>query len=183
MSHQLRAPATSGSEQDVRRSSWLAVVAQALAVVGIFAIAGVLAGLLWFQLWSPVSGVVSDGQWLTDEDGLRAAFSGTGLYVIVAVVGGFLVGALTSFLFDRSELVMLVATLVGAALAGWVMLRLGLEWSPADPEVLARAARDGAELRSALVVDLPHPWLAFPGGALVAMAVVFLTTTRRDDER
>lgn len=157
----------------------LVLVGQAIAVVAVFAVAGVVAGVVWFQLWSPASGVVSDGQWFTDEDGLRDAFSGTGLYVVVAVVVGFLVGAVTAFLFDRSELVTLVATLAGGALAGLVMLRLGLHWSPADPEVLARTAEDGTRLRSNLEVDLPHAWLAFPGAALVGLAVVFLTTTKR----
>ncbi len=179
MPDQLTAPARAGLASPPRRSPVLALVAQALAVVVALVVAGLVAAVVWFQLWSPSTGVVQDGRWFTNEDGLRSAFAGTGLFVLVAALTGFLVGAVTAFLFDRSELLTLAATIVGAGLGGWLMLRLGLEWSPADPQVLARTAPDGTELESALVVDLPHAWLALPGGALVGMAVVFLVTTKR----
>ncbi|MDN4173049.1 hypothetical protein QWY28_08860 [Nocardioides sp. SOB77] len=179
MPDQLTAPATHGPAARTRRTGVLAVALEALAVVTALVVAGLVAGVIWYQLWTPVPGVVQDGRWFTDEEGLRSAVSGTVLYVLVAVLTGFLVGALTAYVFDRAELVTLAATLVGAALGGWLMLRLGLEWSPADPETLARTAADGTELDSALVVDLPHAWLALPGGALVGTAVVFLVTTKR----
>ncbi|MDN4163168.1 hypothetical protein [Nocardioides abyssi] len=181
MPDQLTAPSRdrAGAAASARRSPVLVLVVQALLVVAALALAGLVAGVIWFQLWSPPAGVVRDGRWLTDEAGLRDSFAGTGLYVLVAVLTGFLVGAATAYLLDRSELVTLAATLVGAALGGWLMLRLGLEWGPPDPQVLARTAADGTELDGALVVDLPHAWLALPGGALVGTAVVFLVTTKR----
>ncbi|WP_435741522.1 hypothetical protein [Nocardioides sp. SYSU DS0663] len=182
MPDQLTGPVDGTSTRGARPEIGGTVV-EALVVVAIFLAAGALAGVVWFQLWSPPEGVVSDGQWFTDENGLRGAFSGTGLYLLVAVLAGFLVGALTAFLFDRSELVTLAAVLVGASLAGLVMLRLGLEWSPADPEVRARTAEDGAVLPGRLSVEVRHAWAAFPGGALVGMAVVFLTTTKRPPSR
>lgn len=188
MPDQLTVPARTGAPAAPGRSRLVrALVLQALAVVAVLVVAGLLASVIWFQLWSPATGTVRDGRWFTDEDGLRSAFSGTGLYVLVAALTGFLAGAGAAFAFDRSELVTLVATVVGAGLGGWLMLRLGLSWSPADPAELARTAADGTTLDGELVVDLPHAWLTLPAGALVGMAVVFLVTTRprravRDDQ-
>ncbi|MBC9732074.1 hypothetical protein [Nocardioides marmotae] len=161
----------------------LRVALEALAVVALLVVAGVVAAGIWFQVWSPVTGVVRDGQWFTDEDGLRSTFAGTGWYVVVAAATSLVVGAVAAYVFDRSELVTLAAVVVGASLGGYVMLRLGLSWSPADPEVLARTAADGTELDGALEVDLPHAWLTFPCGALIGMAVVFLVTTKRSGPR
>ncbi|MEV7428848.1 MULTISPECIES: hypothetical protein [unclassified Nocardioides] len=179
MPDQLTVAAPRGATTVRGRPPIRVLVLQALAAVALLVVAGAAAGAVWFQLWTPTPGVVQDGRWFTDEDGLRHAFAGTGLYVLVAVAAGLLSGALVAFLLDRAELVTLAATLVGAALGGWLMLRLGLHWSPADPEVLARTARDGTELDSALTVDVPHAWLAFPGAALLGTAVVFLATTKR----
>jgi ribose/xylose/arabinose/galactoside ABC-type transport system permease subunit len=178
---QLTVAARSRPDAPTRRSPLLALALQALAVVAVLVVAGLLAAVVWFQLWSPATGTVRDGRWFTDEDGLRGAFSGTGLFVLVAALTGFLVGAMTAFLFDRAELLTLVATLVGAALGGWLMLRLGLSWSPADPVELARTAADGTKLDSELTVDLPYAWLTLPCGALIGTAVVFLVTTKRPE--
>ena len=92
----------------------------------------------------------STHEWLLGLAGLRAEFSATGVYVIVASVAGLLVGALCGLFLDRAELVTLVAVLVGAALAGWVMVQVGQALGPPDPRELAETARDGTRLPSDL---------------------------------
>ena len=156
------------------------VLLQALAIVVVLAIGGALCGVLWFRLWDPPAGVVSDGQWVTDEAGLRAGFSGTGGYVAIAAVAGLVLGVLLTLLLDRSELVTLVAVACGSVLAGYLMLEVGMHLGPADPHTLARTAADGTRLDGALRAPGWPPRLAFPLGALLGLLGVLLASGRRE---
>ena len=97
---------------------------------------------------------MSGGQWYTGEAGLRDDFQGVAWYVAIALVAGLVLGMLTAWLFDRSELVTLVAVLVGSALAAYLMLRVGTHLSPPDPHELAKTAQDGDKLKGALRVTV-----------------------------
>lgn len=156
-----------------------AVALQGVAVLGVLLAAGALAGLLWFRLWDPPAGAVQSGTWLTDETGLRADFSGTGLYVVVATLTGLVLGAVVGLLLARSELVTLGLLLVGATLAGWVMYRVGVLDSPADPRVLAAGAADGTVLPGRLHVSGWSPFVAMPTGALLGYAVLLVALPGR----
>jgi hypothetical protein len=161
------------------RRVWVVAALQALAVVVAFAAAGALGGLLWFRLWDVPHGVVSGHEWYTGESGLRADFSGTGWYVVIAVLVGLVLGVLSAWLGDRSEVVILVAVVVGSVLAAYVMLQVGHHRGAPDPDVLARSAKDGTRLDGALEV---HGWparAAFPFGALVGVVLVYVSTLSR----
>lgn len=148
-------------------------------MVAVFAAVGAGCGWLWHRLWDAPSGVVSSGQWFTDETGLRDQFAGTGWYVAIAVVAGLVLGLLAAVVADRSEVATLAAVVVGAALAGWLMLRVGVHLGPPDPDTLARTSPDGTRLPGDLRVSSWPPRLAFPLGALVAVTVTWFTTTGR----
>jgi hypothetical protein len=171
-------PATAPAEPTAR-PPWMGAVLQGLAVVAVFAGVGALCGLLWFRLWDVPQGVVAGHEWYTDETGLRADFSGTGLYVVIAVLAGLLVGALAAWRCDRSELVTLVAVLGGSILAGYLMLRVGYHRSAPDPHHLALVAKDGTKLDGALRVGSGPPKAAFPFGALLGLAVVYTSSLGR----
>jgi hypothetical protein len=162
-----------------RRPTWVVLALQALVVVVVFAVVGVLAGWLWFHVWDVPQGVVSGGQWFTGEAGLRATFAGTAWYVTIAVVAGLVLGVLFAGLFHRSELVTLAAVVVGSVLAGYLMLRVGQHLSPPDPQVAARTAEDGTRLSGALRVRTWPPRAAFPFGALVGLAIVYAASISR----
>jgi len=155
------------------------VALQVLVVVAVFAAAGAGCGWLWRRLWDSPSGVVSQGQWFTDETGLRDQFAGTGWYVAIAVVAGAVLGLLAAVVADRSEIATLVAVVVGSVLAGWLMLRVGVHLGPPDPDVLARTSPDGTRLPGDLRVPQWPPRLAFPLGAVLAVAITWFTTTGR----
>ncbi len=152
---------------------------QAVVVLVAMAGAGVLSGVVWQWWWTPAPGVVVDHQWLQDEVGLRADFSGTGTYVAVAVIAGLVMAAGLAVIFDRTELVTLVTVLLGSVLAAWVMYRVGLALAPADPDVLATTAADGTRLPGPLIVSGQSPFLAFPTGAVIGLMVVFFSLSRR----
>jgi hypothetical protein len=158
---------------------WTVALVQALAVVAVFAGVGALSGLLWYHLWDVPNGVVAGHQWYTSEAGLRDDFAGVGLYVAISAVAGLLLGALAAWLFDRSELVTLLAVIAGSVLAAYLMFRVGYHLSPPDPDHLARTAEDGTKLDGALRVDSWPPRGAFPFGAVLGLALVYSSTLGR----
>ncbi|HET8959712.1 hypothetical protein [Nocardioides sp.] len=164
------------------RSRWVPAITQAVLVLVIFAVAGALAAVVWEWLWTPSSGVVVDHEWLQGLAGVQAEFSGTGVYVLVASVAGLLVGVLCALFLDRAELVTLVAVVAGAALAGWIMVQVGHALGPDDPRALARTADNGTRLPSDLRVVGASPYVAFPVGATLSLAVVLLGLTKRHAE-
>ena len=165
------------------RSPWGPVAVQVALVVGIFAAAGAGCGWLWFRLWDPPQGLVFEGKWYLDEEGMRGVFSGTGLFVAVAAGAGLVLGGLCAYLFDRSELATLLAVSVGAVLATLLMWRVGLSLSPAAPHELARTAADGDRLPGRLEVSGASPFLMLPAIALGALALAFALLPKRDDDR
>lgn len=157
----------------------LTLLRRVVVIVLVFAAAGALAGVLWEWLWTPPAGVVVHHQWLQDEQGLRGDFAGTGSYVAVAAIAGFLVGAAVAFVYDAAEIVTLLAVLAGALLAGWLMHRVGLALGPADPRHLAASAKDGTRIPGRLSVSGDSEFRAFPAGALLGLVIVFFGFTRR----
>ncbi|MEO6512551.1 MAG: hypothetical protein ABIO16_16250 [Nocardioides sp.] len=158
------------------RSRIEALRAPALMVVAIlagYAAVAVVAGWLWHQLWSPDLGVVVSHQWYATGDALRDAFSGTGLYVLVALGAGLLIGFVSAYAGGAQPVVTVVVATLGSALAAYVMLKVGEGLGPADPQQLAATVADGKNLPSALRVSGFSPLLAFPFGTLVALAVVY----------
>ncbi len=144
-----------------------------VAVVATYAVVGGLCGWLWYTLWEPTTGVVYQHQWYADGDGLRAEFSGTGLYVLVAAGAGLLLGLACALAGARHPLLTLVVVALSSVLAAWLMMAVGTALGPADPQTLARTAEDGTALPGSLHVTGLTPLLAFPVGSVAALAVVF----------
>ncbi|WP_182526367.1 hypothetical protein [Nocardioides dongkuii] len=163
--------------RDLARSA----AGQVVAIVVLFAVLGVLAGLVWYAVWDAPTGVVSQGEWFPSpyDEGQRADFSGTALYVLVALVTGLVGGAVSALLLARHELVTVAAVVVGSCLAALLMFVVGTALGPPDPSELARSASDGTELEGHLHVSGASPFTALPFGALLALIVVFLGTAGR----
>jgi len=144
-----------------------------LAVLAAYALVGLGGGWMWHELWQPSSGVVINHRWYPDGAGLRHDFSGTALYVLVAVGLGVAMGVVFAIVGGARPVVTVVSCLLGAALAGWLMLWLGERLGPADPVEAARHADDGTTLPSALTVSGLPPLFAFALGSLAALGVIF----------
>ena len=104
-----------------------------------------------------------------DEHGLRGAFSGTGLYVVVALVAGCVLGrAGRGGLPTATSWPRWLVTWSAAGLAGWVMARVGHALGPTDPRPLAPRAEDWSPLVGDLTVAgcqrLPRAADRCPGG-------------------
>jgi len=161
--------------------SWRVPLVQAAIVVVVFALAGVICGLLWEAWWTPAQGGVVKHVWypLSFDRAAPSDFAGTGWYVAISVVAGVILGALAAWRLDRSELVTLAAVVVGGLLAAVVMRTVGLHRGPGDPQRIAKTAADGTRLPSQL--RLASWWLlaAFPGAALAGLSGVFLLVSKR----
>ena len=164
-------------------TSWGLILRTVVVSVVLLVLAGAVAGVVWVWLWTPPSGVVVDHRWVQDETGLRGDFSATGSYVAIAAVTGLLMAVLLAVLFDRTEIATLIAVLAGSVLAGWVMYRVGLALSPADPRTLADSVKNGTRLPGRLAVDGGSPFRAFPGGAMLGLVIVYFGLSRRRDKR
>lgn len=152
-----------------------ALLLRGLALLLSFPAAGVLLGLLWVDVvWSPGEGQVSSGAWYPlDERALSMQTDGTSSYVLVAAIGGLVLGLLVALLSTRAELVGLAVVVVGGALAAYVMWAVGTGMGPADPMSLAKDAQDGTRLPSALTVQGASPFLVLPVVALGVLAITF----------
>jgi len=152
-----------------------------LLLILVFAVAGIAGGYAWRYLWTPPTGVASEGRWIPTpvEEGLQGAFSAVGWYVVVALTLGLLLGALTAFVLDRAEIVGVLVALVGSVLTAYLILTVGESLSPPDPDEVAAESDDGTEIPGDLELDGRTPLLSAPIGALTALSTVYLLTTRR----
>ncbi len=176
---------TRAAEPGVARSSWV----RAALVVGVFALVGVGLGVLWEQVWHPSQGVVVDHQWFVadeqlryDHEGLRNQFAGTGLFVLLGLGGGALLGGLTALLARRDEVVVLGSVTLGSVLAAVAMWQVGVHLGPADPRALALDSARGTVLPDHLELGSPGALLVWPFGALLALCTVFLLIPGRHRE-
>lgn len=154
---------------------------------------GAASGFVWEWLWTPPSGVVVDGGWVLAGDGLPEAFSGTGLFVVVAGLTGLglgVLGAVARTLDRRTldrhapdERVTLTTLALGAALATATMWLVGTQAGPPDPAVVARSAEAGQSVPSDLRVEGLGAFLSLPAGTLVGATGVYLLVGRREPDR
>lgn len=170
------------------------IVVRVGIVLGTFAVVGAIAGVVWEWVWTPPVGIVYRGEWILEPSGPDYDFSGTGWYVVIALVAGLLTAAVLGWVLVSGEVVTLVAAAVGSVLAGWLMFTVGHSLGPPDPRPLAAAMDDLERLPSDLRVGGGDPdedtdeasyslsgsaFLAFPLGTVVGLSVVWFTTAGR----
>jgi hypothetical protein len=164
------------------------VVLRCAVVLATFAVVGAIAGVVWEWVWTPPVGIVYRGEWILEPSGPDYDFSGTGWYVLIALVAGLLTAAVLGWVLVAGELTTLVAAAVGSVLAGWLMFTVGHSLGPPDPRPLAAAKDDLERLPSDLRVAgsdeasysiSDSAFLALPLGTVVGLSVVWFTTRGR----
>lgn len=154
-----------------------------MIIVG-FVLVAAVAGVMWEAWWTPPVGLALRGTWVLIPSGPDLAFAGAARYAVVAAPLGFVLGLCCGLLRGR-EAWTLAAVIVGSVAAAFVMFAVGHALGPPDPYVLSAAEEDFTEVPGHLVLssepDQPVWWstamLAFPGGALSALAMVLLVGT------
>lgn len=175
-------------------SSRVAVGVQALGFVAAFAASGALAGAIWERLWDAPTGVAFEGTWFLEPVGPDYAFSGTGWYVVVALVAGAVTAFALGWTWPRHELASFVAIAIGSMLAAWVMFKVGHALGPQDPQLVAAGKPDltaipgdltlaGVEGQPRLFRFDSSAMVAYPVGAMFASIYVFAVASGRASGR
>ena len=150
------------------------VIVRLVLVLVTFVVVGAVAGVVWEWVWTPPTGVSVEGEWYLDAEGVQDDFSGTGLYVLVAVVTGAVLGLASALSAPSHELVTLAVVAAGSLAAGWVMAFIGSALGPPDPRPLAERLDDYTAVPADLRVVGTAPYAAFPAGALTALTACFV---------
>ena len=153
------------------------LVRDVLLVLVASVVCGAVGGALWRWLWTPLRGTVLEGTWFPDTN--ASEFSATGLFVLLGLGLGLLLGVLCGLVTDRREVVVLVLVVAGSLLAAAVMFAIGRIGMPADPARVARSAADGTRLAGTLTVRGWTPFLGWPTGSLLGLFVVFMGLSRK----
>lgn len=149
-----------------------------VAVLVAFVLAGVLLGVVWVELaWTAPQGEVAGGTWYpADERSLSRETAGTSTYVVLALVGGLLLGLLAALVAAGRELLVLGAVVLGSAAAAGLMWWVGTALGPPDPTTIAPQVPDGTTLPGDLSVSGLSPFLTLPTAALTALVAVFVAS-------
>jgi hypothetical protein len=153
----------------------------ALAVVLGSALIGAVAAAGWHVWWAPAPEALVYGKapyFMPDGE-----FRSTGTYVAIAWPTGLVLGVIVMVWRRRDPLVALIALVVGAAIAGAVMLAVGMQMGPGDPVAAARHAAEMTSVPGMLRVQPGAAWCAFPFGAVLGALAVLLTTSPVPVER
>lgn len=158
-----------------------ALLADVLVVLGAFAVAAVVVGVVWPQLVDPVVVEVTEMGLLTDEVALGDRFDVVGWYSLLS--GGFslVLGALLVAVRRSHEVVTVLAVLVGACLAALLAARIGTWLGPDAPARVLADAEVGATAEDRIVLTAEVAYLAWPISAL-AGALVVLWSGPGDDQ-
>jgi hypothetical protein len=153
MSQPLSAPAEPAADQPVPRASRPGLSAAAVdAVITLvwFVVAGLVGAWLWTRVVTlPVvtksgdSGTLSPLE-LTKQVGID------GWFFVIAAVAGLLSGALLVSWRRRDPLVMVVLVVLGAGLASWLMVHVGLALGPEKELTALRGVADGGHVKMQL---------------------------------
>lgn len=157
------------------------VLVDAVVVLGCFMAAGLVAGLLWPQLVSPVEVVRTEAGLSTAEVALSERFDNDAWFMVLAAGFGLPLGSLVTLWRRGDEIVTVVALVVGASVASWLAALVGGVLGPEDPAVVLAEAAVGTTAQGAVTVSAQGAYLVWPVAALVG-ALVVLWGTRPSSE-
>jgi hypothetical protein len=182
MSGQLTRPASVGeAPQRGTRAGWLrssGPVPDAVVVLGVFVVLGILCGLLWWLLVDPAMFTKFKTGAGMGELELSKQFDSDGWYAVIAAVTGVVAGSLLTWWRSRDFLLTTVLMVVGSAIAAAVMAETGHLLGPPDPRPILAAAAVGTRVPVQLSVTAKASYLVWPIAALVGALLVLWSSPR-----
>ena len=174
-------PAPHAEPGSGRRSGPGPVLVDVLVVAVWFGVAGVVGAVLWWQL-SDLPQVTKSGNAATlSPEELTKQVSADGWYFVIAAVGGLLSGIALLVWRRRDPLVMVVLVVLGAGLAAWLMLRVGLALGPEKELTALKGAADGTQVHEQLRLRATGIAWVWPLSAAFG-ALVYLWVLRKPGE-
>jgi hypothetical protein len=149
-----------------------AMLADIAVVLGVFLVAGLLAGVLWPQLVDPAVVTRDETGLASDEVALAKRFGTDGWFTVLAAVGGLVLGVVLMAWRRTHEVVTLLVVVAGALLASLVCSQLGHLLGPEDPNLVLADAAVGATAPEMVRVTADAAYLVWPISALIGALLV-----------
>jgi len=150
-----------------QRSNVRAAVVDAVIVVVWFVVAGVLGGVVWWQV-TDLPKITRAGDSASQApDQLVNQVGIDGWFFAVALVGGLLSGIILLAWRRRDPLLMIFLVALGGGLAAWATVRTGLALGPSPELAALRDLAEGDEVSMQLKLHAPGIALVWPIAALL----------------
>lgn len=155
----------------------------AVLVLGAFTVLGVLGAWIWSGVTTlpEFTRIATTGS--MDEEQLARQFGINGWFLTISAAGGVLAGVVLMLVRRSSPVVMVGLVAAGGGLASLVMVKCGLAWGPADPNVALASAQLGDKVPVQLKPDVDAIYFSWPVaallGALLALWLLESAANRR----
>jgi hypothetical protein len=147
----------------------------ALIVALWFAVAGTVGAWVWSQVTTLPKVAKAGGNATLTPDELVKQVGVDGWFFVIAMVGGLLSGIVLLAWRRRDPLLMVVAVVLGGALASWLMTRVGLALGPEKELVALRGKPNGDVVSTQLRLHATGVvWIWSMGAALGALAYIWV---------
>ena len=165
-----------------RLTDWRAFGADAVAILGWFVVAGLVGGVLWWQLTPLAEWTRTTGNAEMPEVELRRMVAIDGWFMLVAALGGLVSGLVLAVWRKRDPISTVLLIVVGAGLASASMAVTGHLLGPGDLKEALSSAATGAKVPVELRPASHGTYLVWPVTALFgALLVLWGTTPSRKD--
>lgn len=164
------------------------LLTDAAVIVGVLLVLGMVAGLVWPFLGTPVEFLRTRTGVTADEVQLGRQFDNEGWYVVLAAVAGVLAGLGLTLWRDRrastdrdgadrdgDPVVTVLLLLLASCLAAWVMKEVGTALGPPPVDGVLAHAKVGATAPGPVAVRTKAAYLVWPIATLAGAAVVLWT--------
>ena len=155
------------------RGPWLrSVLLDAVIVLGVFLVMGLVAGILWPHLVQPVKVTRTQTGIVTGEIDLSHRISNDGWFSVLGAVGCFVCAVALTVWRRTHEVVTVLLVTSGGFLAAWACALVGTSLGPEDPKKALAHATVGATAPDQVTVTAHAAYLVWPIAAVIGALVV-----------
>lgn len=146
-------------------------IADAVITLVWFVIAGLVGALVWSHIVTLPTLTKSGGSATLAPVELTKLVGIDGWFFVIAIVAGLLSGAILASWRRRDPLLMVVLVVLGATLASWVMVHLGLALGPDKVSHALLGVPEGGHVKWQLKLQAPGMAWVWPIGAALGSLV------------
>ncbi|HEX4190403.1 MAG TPA: hypothetical protein VHZ06_05355 [Marmoricola sp.] len=160
-------PVAASAEGKRNAADRLAVLTDLSVVVAWFAVAAVLAAVVWVQVTPLPRFTRTANNGTMGEDQLVKQFATNGWFLVIAAVAGLISGVALMLLRRKRPIAMVLLIAVGGVLATVIMLQVGLVLGPDSPSKTLATVKVGATVPVQLKPDVHAIYFVWSVTALV----------------
>ncbi|HET6153094.1 MAG TPA: hypothetical protein VFE15_09060 [Marmoricola sp.] len=164
---QLAMPTAGPADGPRKTADRLALLTDLSVVVAWFAVAAVIAAVIWVQVTPLPEFTRTADNGTMGEDQLVKQFATNGWFLVIAAVGGLASGFALLLVRRRRPIAMVLLVAAGGALATIIMLQVGLALGPDSPSTTLAKVKVGGTVPVQLKPDVHAVYLVWSITALV----------------